>query len=56
MKRLTFRLLFAFALLFSLSMLLSACNTVEGIGRDLESAGDSTADAASDDDDESSDE
>lgn len=28
------------------ALLVSACNTVEGIGRDVESAGDSVADAA----------
>jgi len=30
------------------SVVLSACNTVEGVGRDVESAGDSIADTAGD--------
>ena len=44
------RKLFASAILVSmLSMgLLSACHTVEGVGRDIESAGDSIKDTAQD--------
>lgn len=30
------------------ALLVSACNTVEGAGRDVQSAGDAVADAASD--------
>ncbi|WP_438727814.1 entericidin A/B family lipoprotein [Parasphingorhabdus sp. DH2-15] len=29
-------------------LLLSACNTIEGVGRDIESAGDAIGDAAED--------
>lgn len=38
--------LFMFLLLITTSLGLSACNTMEGAGRDIESAGESVQDAA----------
>ena len=35
-------------LAFGAGVVLSACNTVEGVGRDVEAAGDSIADTAED--------
>ncbi|MGJ8636455.1 MAG: entericidin A/B family lipoprotein [Phycisphaerales bacterium] len=35
-------------MLAGIGVTLSACNTVEGVGRDVESAGDSIADTADD--------
>lgn len=36
------------AILIGSAMLVAACNTIEGVGRDVESAGDAVADAAKD--------
>lgn len=36
------------AMLIGSAMLVAACNTIEGVGRDVESAGDAVADAAKD--------
>lgn len=41
------RKIFGFAAL-GCALLISACNTVEGVGRDVESAGETVADAADD--------
>ncbi len=38
----------AFLAMAATTLVLSACNTVEGVGEDVSSAGDATADAARD--------
>lgn len=46
MLKKTYRLLFCLAVLAVLAPALSACNTIEGMGKDVKSAGESMSGAA----------